>query len=105
MAGSSSASETAEDAASEMNAAFIKRLKIAVATTIIRNKPSNVSAKEYAESLAGRLREKESTWQGRVTKLESELLKTRQELAFVRLHEAGVDVNISEDFNWTESEF
>ncbi|XP_072037366.1 meiosis-specific protein MEI4-like [Amphiura filiformis] len=96
----SSSGPVLENSSSEMNAAFIKRLKIAVATAIIRNKPSHMSAREYTENLARKLRQKENSWRGRVRKLEDELLKTRQELVLSRLQDAGIEINVIEDFDW-----
>ena len=91
-----STSEETPPAPSSLNTAFIKRLKIAVATAIIRNKPSNSSAKEYTETLAKRFRLNEENWRGRIRRLENELLKTKQELAVSRLQDAGVCVQFGE---------
>ena len=97
-------SNGASASASSMDAAFIKRIKIAVATAIIRHKPPDVNAKEYAENLARRLRKKEENWKTRVMKLEDELLRTRQELTMVKLSDTGVDLKmIGTDLNWDDN--
>ncbi|XP_033635960.1 meiosis-specific protein MEI4-like [Asterias rubens] len=67
----------------------ISRLKVAVACTVIRTKPSHLTAKQFAESLGQKERKTQSDWKSRATELEAELLRTRQQLAMTRLREEG----------------
>ncbi|XP_038059680.1 meiosis-specific protein MEI4-like [Patiria miniata] len=88
---------------SDVHVASINRLKLAVATAVIRCKASHVTAKEYAQSLGQSLRKNESDWKDQARKLEAELLRTRQELATARLREARQDQE-QDDMEWDMDE-
>uniref|UniRef100_A0A7M5TTW0 Uncharacterized protein n=1 Tax=Clytia hemisphaerica TaxID=252671 RepID=A0A7M5TTW0_9CNID len=48
--------------------AFAETLKVALAMSIIRSKPEGVTSKEYAQQLAIRLKETDSSWKTKVPK-------------------------------------
>ncbi|XP_034755765.1 meiosis-specific protein MEI4 [Etheostoma cragini] len=64
---------------------FFLKAKAALAVAIIKNRPSGVSSREYAEALACKLRSQDGSWRVKAQGLEQEVLKLRQELLITRV--------------------
>ncbi|KAA8582955.1 hypothetical protein FQN60_015501, partial [Etheostoma spectabile] len=64
---------------------FFLKAKAALAVAIIKNSPSGVSSREYAEALACKLMSQDGSWRGKAQGLEQEVLKLRQELLITRV--------------------
>lgn len=69
----------------ENKEAYVKTLKLALATSIIRSKPPDVSAKEYTRQLVSGLRKKEMAWKSKVTALEATLKQKENEITLLKL--------------------
>ncbi|XP_066914458.1 meiosis-specific protein MEI4-like [Clytia hemisphaerica] len=65
--------------------AFAETLKVALAMSIIRSKPEGVTSKEYAQQLAIRLKETDSSWKTKYKDMETVLKKAQQEIVMLRL--------------------
>ncbi|XP_022100729.1 meiosis-specific protein MEI4-like [Acanthaster planci] len=88
----------------DLSVASINRLKLAAATAIIRCKPAEMTAKEFAQSLGQTLRKKQADWKDRAEKLEAELLRTRQELTVAHLRVMSSDHEQEEYLEWDVEE-
>ncbi|XP_059212994.1 meiosis-specific protein MEI4 isoform X2 [Centropristis striata] len=64
---------------------FLRKARAALAVAIIKNKPSGVSGREYAEASACRLKSQDESWKDKAQGLERELLRLRQELLITRV--------------------
>ncbi|XP_075720279.1 meiosis-specific protein MEI4 isoform X2 [Rhinoderma darwinii] len=60
--------------------------KVALAISIIRNKPEGKSSREYAEELAKVASDQEVNWKAKVKELEDKVLHLRQELLLHKIH-------------------
>lgn len=88
-----SAKEQQGSSSTQLDPAFVDRLKVAAATAIIKQKPASMTGKEYAEQLAKRLREKEDSWKVKAKNLEIELQQTRQELLLAQSNIPAAELN------------
>lgn len=57
---------------------------MALAVVLVKIRPSGVSAREYAEALASRLRRLDVGWREEARKLQREVLRLQQELLMSR---------------------
>ncbi|PIK39926.1 putative meiosis-specific protein MEI4-like [Apostichopus japonicus] len=64
---------------------YLQKLKVALATVIIRTKPPDLSSREFAAKLSLQLKKGEESWKEKAKKLEEELLQTKQELLLAEL--------------------
>ncbi|XP_077977050.1 meiosis-specific protein MEI4-like [Glandiceps talaboti] len=64
---------------------FLQKLKLAVAMTLIRLKPGNMSGEQYAKHVAQQIISQEESWKKKAERYERELLYSRQELVKAKL--------------------
>ncbi|XP_038583251.1 meiosis-specific protein MEI4 isoform X1 [Micropterus salmoides] len=92
---------------------FFTKAKISLAVAIIKNKPTGMSGREYAEALAGKMKSQDEGWKKKARELQQEVLRLRQELVMARAtsntrstaHAADHDytMNVSQDLFGPES--
>ncbi|XP_044026078.1 meiosis-specific protein MEI4 isoform X1 [Siniperca chuatsi] len=93
---------------------FFTKAKVALAVAVIKNKPSGMSGREYAEALACKLKNEDEGWKKKSQELQQEVLRLRQELLITRVtsntesateaagHDNTMD-NVSQDLFGPES--
>ncbi|XP_071323802.1 meiosis-specific protein MEI4 isoform X2 [Trachinotus anak] len=77
--------ESVPSAGASQEVWFFTKAKLALAVTIIKNKPMGTSGREIAEALACKLRSQDENWRKKAQGLQQELLKLRQELLIARV--------------------
>ncbi|XP_070782387.1 meiosis-specific protein MEI4 [Enoplosus armatus] len=100
------------EGASQADWVFMKA-KVALAVAMIKNKPSGMSGREYAEALSCRLKNQDEGWKRKAQELQQEVLRLRQELLINRgtsntkstAEAAGLDntMDVSQDLFGPES--
>jgi len=68
-----------------LNVAYRKTFKLALAASIIRSKPSHMSAREYAQHLAQQIKSGESSWKSKHETISTELLEAKQKIVLLQL--------------------
>lgn len=63
---------------------FFSQARVALALVLLKTRPSGVSAPQYAQNLASRLRSLNEGWKEEARKLQREVLRLRQELLLSR---------------------
>ncbi|XP_071956889.1 meiosis-specific protein MEI4-like [Antedon mediterranea] len=77
---------------------YIKRVKLAVAVAVVKNKPNDMPAEEYAKELRETIHNRERSWKIEAKRLKTELLTAKQELFRVKAEEK-IKSNKSDDGN------
>nr|XP_047135123.1 uncharacterized protein LOC101240747 isoform X2 [Hydra vulgaris] len=78
------------------NEAYAITFKIALATSIIRTKPSHLTLMQYINKLVKKIKSSEETWRTKAGKLQAKLNKARREIILLQLKNAKLDSNPSE---------
>ncbi len=65
------------------------KARVALAVAIIKNKPSGLTGRQYAEALACKLKKQDEGWKRRSRELQQEVLRLRQELLITRVTPKG----------------
>lgn len=74
----------------------LSRARVALALALMKIKPSGVSAREYAEALASKLRNLDEGWKKEAQDLQQQVLRLRQQLLMSRVAPAGMAASSSE---------
>lgn len=75
---------------------YLQRLKVGLATAIIRMKPPHLSSQDFAKQIALELNKRDDNWKERAAKLEEELLQMKQKLLLRELRGKGTQDGSSE---------
>lgn len=71
-------------------------LKVAVATAIVKTKPTNLTAEDYARDLCNKFAVSQLSWRSKYESVETELLHAKQELALREIHTQSTQDSQSE---------
>lgn len=74
----------------------LSQARVALALVLVKIKPSGVSARQYAEALASKLRILDEGWKKEARALQEQVLRLRQELLMSRVVPAGLAASSSE---------
>ncbi|XP_065647533.1 uncharacterized protein LOC101240747 isoform X3 [Hydra vulgaris] len=77
------------------NEAYAITFKIALATSIIRTKPSHLTSIQYINKLVKKIKSSEETWRTKAGKLQEKLNEARREIILLQLKNAKLDSNSS----------
>ncbi|KAM4521755.1 meiosis-specific protein MEI4 [Odontesthes bonariensis] len=61
------------------------KVKVSLAVAIIKNRPSGMSGREYAEALASKLRREDAGWKEKALGLQQEVLRLRREMLITKV--------------------
>lgn len=75
----------------------LSQARVALAVVLVKTKPSGVSARQYAEALASKLRSLDEGWKKEARDLQEQVLRLRQELLMSRVVPMGMAASSSSE--------
>lgn len=75
----------------------LSQARVALAVVMVKTKPSGVSARQYAEALASKLRRLDEGWKKEARDLQEQVMRLRQELLMNRVVPAGMAASSSSE--------
>lgn len=83
----------------------LSQARVALAVVLVRTKHPGVSARQYAEALASKLRSLDEGWKKEARDLREQVLRLRQELLMSRVVPAGLAASSSEAAGGTRRKY
>ncbi|XP_076011023.1 meiosis-specific protein MEI4 [Genypterus blacodes] len=78
-------SQTTETTSAKQAEWILKKVKLAIAITVIKNRPPGISGRDYAEALACNLKSQDENWKSKAQDLQQEVQELRQNLLLARV--------------------